>query len=143
MNKRSRLLALFALFACTAGTAVAADDGLGSGKDLYDRHCASCHGASGRGDGRVAKSLTVEVPDLTRYAQRRGGALNRELVERIIDGRHILAAHGARTMPVWGEAFSASAPGDPGAERIARLKISRLADHVLQLQSRVPSSSDD
>jgi mono/diheme cytochrome c family protein len=72
-----------------------------SGHDLYVRFCASCHGASGRGDGPVASSFKVEVPDLTLIARRAKGAYPREQVERIIDGRHIIAAHGNREMPVW------------------------------------------
>lgn len=114
----------------------AADDVGKSGKALYAQYCASCHGAEGRGDGPVAKSLTVEVPDLTRYAQRHGAFFDRELVVRVIDGRHVIAAHGTRTMPIWGEAFSLARLGDPDAERAARLQMTRLADYVWQLQHR-------
>ncbi len=120
--------------------AAAADDTTQSGKELYVRHCASCHGASGRGDGPVAKSLAVEVPDLTRYAQRHRQRFDRERVERIIDGRFLIGAHGTRTMPVWGEAFSLADLGDPDAERATRLKIDRLTDYVQQLQHQVASS---
>src|SRR5690606_968746 len=97
---------LVALLSCHVGFAFAADDIGRSGKELYERYCASCHGKSGRGDGPVSESLVVEVPDLTRYAQRHGRFFDRDLVERIIDGRHVIAAHGTRTMPVWGESFS-------------------------------------
>jgi mono/diheme cytochrome c family protein len=112
----------------------AADDVGKSGKELFGRYCASCHGVSGRGDGPVAKSLATEVPDLTRFAQRHGGFFDRELVERIIDGRHVIGAHGTRTMPVWGEDLSIANLGDPDAERGSRVVIVRLADYVWQLQ---------
>lgn len=105
-----------------------------SGKDLYQRFCASCHGLDGRGDGPVASSLAVEVPDLTRFSRRHGEYFDRALVERIIDGRHVIAAHGTRTMPVWGEDLSRAYLGDSNAERAARLVIVRLADYVWQLQ---------
>jgi mono/diheme cytochrome c family protein len=120
--------------------ASAADDVGKSGKQLYEQYCASCHGASGRGDGPVAKALTIETPDLTRLAQRRGAFFDRDLVERVIDGRHVIGAHGSRTMPVWGEDLSLSQLGNPDAERGTRLVIVRLADYVWQLQ-RVDSDA--
>lgn len=110
-----------------------------SGKDLYRRFCASCHGVEGRGDGPVADSFTVEVPDLTQIARRSGGVYPRERVVRIIDGRHILAAHGSRTMPIWGEDLSRVELGNPDADRAARIVIERLADYVAQLQHSSPS----
>lgn len=89
----------------------------------------------------MSNSLAVEVPDIARYAQRHGKFFDRSLVERIIDGRHVIAAHGTRTMPVWGETFSTALVGDPNAERATRIQILRLADYVWQLQK--PSSPPD
>lgn len=109
-----------------------------TGKELYERFCASCHGVEGRGDGPVSPYFTIEVPDLTLIARRAGGAYPRDRVVRIIDGRHIFGAHGTRTMPVWGEDFSRAAPGDPNAERQTRLIIDRLADYVAELQRPAP-----
>ena len=127
-----------ALTCCSSG-ARAADDVGKSGRELYEQYCAACHGKTGRGDGRVSKSLPVETPDLTRYAQRHGAFFDRALVERIIDGRHVLGAHGTRTMPVWGEDLSRAHVGDPDAERATRIAIVRLADYVWQLQRPNPS----
>lgn len=121
-----------------SGTACAADYVAMSGKDLYGRFCASCHGVTGRGDGPVASSFKVEVPDLTLIARRAGGVYPRERIERIIDGRHIFAAHGTRTMPVWGEDFGRLELGNPDAERSTRLIMQRLADYVWQLQKPDP-----
>ena len=135
---------LFAIvLACIGCNAFAADDVGKSGKELYERYCASCHGVTGRGDGPVSQSLRVEVPDLTRYAQRHGNFFDRALVERIIDGRHVIGAHGSRTMPVWGEDFSRAQLGDPDAERATRIAITRLADYIWQLQRKAPASPDD
>jgi mono/diheme cytochrome c family protein len=105
-----------------------------TGEELYRRFCASCHGAQGRGDGPVASSFKVEVPDLTLLARRAGGVFPRERVVRIIDGRHIIGAHGSRTMPVWGEAFGRAERGSPDAERATRILIDRIAGHIEQLQ---------
>ncbi|HEY0682256.1 MAG TPA: cytochrome c [Steroidobacter sp.] len=111
-----------------------------SGQELYVRFCASCHGVKGRGDGPVANSLKVEVPDLTLIARRAKGVYPRDRIERIIDGRHIIGAHGSRTMPVWGEDFSRLELGSPDAERATRLIIVRLADYVWLLQKPAPET---
>lgn len=121
-------------------TASTADYVAMSGKDLYERFCASCHGVTGRGDGPVAGSFKVEVPDLTLIARRAKGAYPRDRIEKIIDGRYIVGAHGSRTMPVWGEDLSRLEIGNPDAERSTRLIIQRLADYVWLLQK--PSSQD-
>lgn len=110
-----------------------------SGQQLYSRLCASCHGVAGRGDGPVASSFTVEVPDLTLIARRFGGRYPRERIVRVIDGRHILAAHGSRTMPVWGEDLTRLEIGDPNAERSTRIILGRLADYVWLLQKATPT----
>ena len=114
-----------------------------SGEELYSRFCASCHGATGRGDGPVAGSFKVEVPDLTLIARRAGGVFPRDRIEKVIDGRYIVASHGSRTMPVWGEDFSRVELGNPEAERGTRLMIQRLVDYVRQLQKDTAHSSEE
>ncbi|MFC4308483.1 c-type cytochrome [Steroidobacter flavus] len=115
-------------------TAGAADYVAMSGQELYGRFCASCHGLTGRGDGPVAGSFKVEVPDLTLIARRAQGSYPRDRIEKIIDGRFIVGAHGSRTMPVWGEDLSRLELGNPDAERATRVIIGRLADYVWLLQ---------
>jgi cytochrome c1 len=140
--QRMWFIAAGAFFAVASATAT--EDVTKSGKQLFEQYCASCHGESGRGDGPVANSLSVEVPDLTRLAQRHRSFFDREQVERIIDGRHVIGAHGTRTMPVWGEDFSRAQLGNPDAERGTRTVIVRLADYVWQLQRAAsPESSTD
>jgi mono/diheme cytochrome c family protein len=105
-----------------------------SGQELYSRFCAACHGTAGQGDGPVSKSIRIEVPDLTLIARRAGGKYPRLRVVRVIDGRHIIGAHGTRTMPVWGEDLSRIEIGNPDAERASRAVIEKLADYVGLLQ---------
>jgi mono/diheme cytochrome c family protein len=35
------------------------------GKSLYDKHCKSCHGSEGFGDGKKASEIDTPMPDLT------------------------------------------------------------------------------
>jgi hypothetical protein len=59
----------------------------------------------GQGDGRLARSLNIAPADLTRIAKANGGEFPFAKVAEIIDGRAIVAAHGQREMPVWGERY--------------------------------------
>jgi len=117
-----------------AGTVAAADYAELSGKQLFQRYCAACHGTQARGDGPVASSLKVEVPDLTKMARRSAGRFPRDRVVRIVDGRFIIGAHGTRTMPIWGEDFAHLETGSPNTEAATRLVIERIADYLAQLQ---------
>ena len=106
-----------------------------SGETLYFQLCASCHGASGVGDGPVASSLKTKVPDLTRIAWRDGGEFPREDVKRSIDGRLERLAHGPRDMPVWGIRFYDLSNPDGSSEQ-ARVEamIDKLVDEIEGMQ---------
>jgi mono/diheme cytochrome c family protein len=108
-----------------------------SGPELYARFCAACHGDEGGGDGPVASSLAVPVPDLTRIAERNDGAFPVERIRQFVDGRIDVMAHGPRTMPVWGFELWWEAGADRVAEEDARVLLERLVEFVRTLQ-RVP-----
>jgi mono/diheme cytochrome c family protein len=91
-----------------------------NGSRLFRTYCASCHGTTGRGDGRLADQLRRMPPDLTRFTARNGGVFPRERVYGIVDGRGI-SSHGDREMPVWGDAFRSSRVGETAKERIAAI----------------------
>src|SRR6187549_1747915 len=67
-----------ALAAVLAGSASFADGA--AGKAIYDRDCASCHGATGKGDGDDAAYFTTKPTDFTDRAKlsRRSGQGNLE-----------------------------------------------------------------
>ena len=72
------------------------------GREWFGRHCASCHGQSGRGDGPLAEALVTRRADLTAIAARRGGRFDPDEIAAYIDGRRRVVAHGPSEMPVWG-----------------------------------------
>ena len=118
--------------AAAAFDAVTLDDY--SGPELFDRFCASCHGSEARGDGPVAASLNVAVPDLTTIATRYG-EFPSMLIRDTIDGRGIdKRAHGTRTMPVWGYEFWVEDGGDVNAQRAVRDAINKLVEHLRSVQ---------
>jgi mono/diheme cytochrome c family protein len=137
-NSRRTLLALGA--ACLAGSAAAFDAVTladYSGDELFERFCASCHGPGARGDGPVARSLNVAVPDLTTIASRYG-EFPAPLIRDVIDGRGIdMRAHGTRTMPVWGYEFWVEEGGDVMAQAAMRDAINKLVEYLRSVQRPV------
>lgn len=57
--------------ALSAFSSAAADKAAaGAGQALYDRECAQCHGATGKGDGEEAQYLTPAPKDFTGLEKR-------------------------------------------------------------------------
>lgn len=106
-----------------------------SGAELFARFCSACHGPQGKGNGPVAATLNVMVPNLTELSERNGGHFPVQRVEEYIDGRSPLAAHGTRTMPVWGYEFWVEEGADVTAERNVRTLIDRLVKYLETIQA--------
>jgi mono/diheme cytochrome c family protein len=145
MRTKARLLAAGALAAAAAFGAAgfeAATLADYSGAELFERFCASCHGESGRGDGPVAQSLNVAVPDLTGIS-RRYGQFPAAQIRDVVDGRGLaIGAHGTRAMPVWGYQFFVEEGGDIVAQAEVRAAIARLVEHVRSLQTGSSTDPD-
>ena len=77
-----------------------------SGKEMFNSYCASCHGASAKGDGPAAIALKQGAPDLTVLAKTNGGVFPSMHVYELIKGDTAVSAHGSPTMPVWGPVLS-------------------------------------
>ena len=140
---KHRIHLLVAVVAVTLVPSVYAGDFLSySGEQLYQRFCAGCHGPTAHGDGRVARSLGVIVPDLTLLAQRNHGEFPQERIIKIIDGRIIIGKHNDdRTMPVWGEELLRSETGDPEAERQTAELIHKIVDYLGIIQASTAGKS--
>ena len=105
------------------------------GRALFTTYCATCHGTMGKGDGAFAASLKKRPSDLTQLTKQNGGTFPEERVTRVVDGRDLdPPVHGARDMPVWGDAFSrTTVENDPES---VRMKIDALVKFVQTLQER-------
>jgi mono/diheme cytochrome c family protein len=79
-----------------------------SGAATFATHCAACHGPNGEGDGPVAGTMRVTVPNLRTLTARNQGVFPAETVASYIDGRDLPASHGDRYMPIWGDVFDAT-----------------------------------
>jgi mono/diheme cytochrome c family protein len=106
------------------------------GQVLYLTYCQSCHGVSGRGDGPAAASLRTPPADLTELWRAYGTPLDRERVAEYIDGRKLVAVHGPRKMPLWGEEFFEDVPKTtPSVEQVKRRLIDVLVEYLETLQT--------
>ncbi len=110
------------------------------GKHEFQSRCASCHGASARGNGPMASQLKAAPPDLTVLAKNNGGVLPVSRLYDVINGTGV-PAHGSRDMPVWGQIYGAQAGEyilDSGYDResFVRARILALIDYINRLQAK-------
>jgi mono/diheme cytochrome c family protein len=97
---------------------------------MYLTFCATCHGRDGKGDGPAGRSLKPPPSDLTKISAKNGGTFPFIIIRRYIEGVGGIAAHGTRTMPIWGPLF-VDADRDPG---LKELRMTNLANYVRALQ---------
>jgi mono/diheme cytochrome c family protein len=105
-----------------------------SGKQMYLKYCASCHGSTGKGDGPVSRDLKVKVPDLTLLKAKNKGLYPTNRVMSSIDGSRFVRGHGDRNMPVWGEVFREEHEKEKYTELTVLLKAKLIAEYVSTLQ---------
>ena len=80
MRSLSMLSVLLGAFVWVA-TAAAAD--LELGKKVYEKKCAACHGADGRGNAKLEKALKTRIPPLADSAKK----ADAELLKLVAEGR--------------------------------------------------------
>ena len=104
----------------------------------YEVACMPCHGIHGRGDGPLAKTLKVSPADLTQITRLNGGEFPSRRIAEVIDGRAIVATHGKRDMPVWGDRYRVSVPGENPAmvEQRVRTQIEALISYLKSIQEQ-------
>ena len=56
---------------------------------IYAQRCISCHGPTGKGDGRMAAALPVQVPEFRETVERRSNSQMRKI---ITEGRGMMPA---------------------------------------------------
>jgi mono/diheme cytochrome c family protein len=86
--RRGRLGLLAALAGCAVWLAAcSAGPSVEQGQQLYRANgCASCHGASGRGDGPLAASLRFPPADLRNLSHYKNGSAPGEIAQTLAQG---------------------------------------------------------
>jgi len=95
----------------------------------FQSFCASCHGATGKGDGVLAGALRKRPSDLTRLTIRNEGVYPAEAVLKIIDGGHETA-----DMPAWKDVFAKSQ--DSAGVDAAKTRMRSLVKFLETLQQK-------
>jgi mono/diheme cytochrome c family protein len=102
------------------------------GPDLYAEYCAVCHGKDGKGGGPAAAALKKEPADLTQLARKNGGKFDELRVLGVITGSDVVASHGSRDMPIWGNVFASMTTN----EGLRKIRINALVQHVATMQAK-------
>jgi mono/diheme cytochrome c family protein len=104
----------------------------GDGKQMFTTYCAACHGSGGKGDGPAAGALKKRPADLTQLARKNNGTFPEIQVARFIKGDDVVAAHGARDMPMWGSVLQSLSPND---KEVVDLRVATLEGYIKSLQA--------
>ena len=109
-----------------------------SGKEIFTKYCAVCHGSDGKGGGPAANALKVAPADLTVLSQKNGGNFPSSHVISVLRGEadlpaHRDPAHPNKEMPVWAPAFGAT--GHDNAEG-RKQRIGNLLRYIESLQRK-------
>ena len=83
-----------------------------SGQDNYFAYCATCHGATGKGDGPAVSALRQKPTDLTLLAARNKGKFPALSVKYVLTVNQSLYPHAPEEMPNWCVSFRSLDRGD-------------------------------
>jgi mono/diheme cytochrome c family protein len=112
---------------------VARRNGAASGKEIFVKYCASCHGTDGSGSGPAAAAMKTPPPDLTTLARRHEGKYPAGYVGALLKFGHSLASHGSEDMPVWGLRFKEI---DPARDPTGQQHIDDVVAYIASIQAK-------
>jgi mono/diheme cytochrome c family protein len=104
-----------------------------SGKAMYGSYCASCHGATGRGNGPMAAELKTRPADLTVLSKNYGGKFPSAHIASVLQFGVVNPSHGTVEMPVWGPVLGKMDQANP---QDRQLRISNLAQYLETMQAK-------
>jgi hypothetical protein len=106
------------------------------GATLFQAYCASCHGATGRGNGPAARALSVPVPDLTHYSEVHEGDCLMRVIGTLQTGHRRpnepKVLERDLDMPNWEPIFK-SLSSDPVA---GYLRLRNVSAYVVTIQAK-------
>lgn len=112
-------------------------DGIELGRQEFIDTCVICHGDDAKGKGPFSPHLANKPKDLTQIRINNKGVFPFKKLYEVIDGRESENMHGSRTMPIWGDKYSAESwlkVSTQHAETLARGKIFELLLYLESIQ---------
>ena len=94
----------------------ALDDELKAGQEIFEGHCAVCHGIAGNGDGDIAELFKVKPKALSQLSKENGGEFPFERIYQTLKATKDVKGHGRTAMPVWGDYFRVEVLDDPSVD---------------------------
>ena len=107
-----------------------------SGQQLFQEHCAACHGLDGTGNGPMAEVLKITPANLTTISERANGSFPADRIVEVIRYGGNVAGHGTTAMPVWGKVFSDEGGGGKGGGAYSRRAIIELKRYLETIQKK-------
>ncbi|MEP2031389.1 MAG: c-type cytochrome [Paracoccaceae bacterium] len=81
-----RFLAFLSALICAHSLPAMAENQVSLGRDIYNQHCAGCHGQAAKGGKNSVTTGDTSPPNLKKIAERRGSVWPMLEVMSIIDG---------------------------------------------------------
>ncbi len=135
MRRVAEVAMLAAVVVLVAGAAPAwaqsEDATVESGKDIFIRHCALCHGIDGTGDGPLAAALQIAPTNLTRITVEHDDEFPSAKIADVIRNGGGVLGHGSTAMLAWGLYFS-----EKRKPEVARARIKALVDYIASMQEK-------
>ena len=102
-----------------------------TGKAMFKKYCAACHGLDAKGHGPARAALKVPAADLTTLTKRHNGEFPTDLVTNVLRFGPGVPAHGSSDMPTWGGIFQYM---DNYNQAVVQKRIKNLCDYLISLQ---------
>ena len=103
------------------------------GKAMYASYCTPCHGADGKGNGRLSSSLKRKATDLTTLSKNNGGIYPADHVVGVLSHGTSTSGHDKAGMPEWAITLGNM---DQNNKLDTKLRINNLSKYVETLQTR-------
>lgn len=107
-----------------------------AGKDLFQIHCAGCHGINAKGLRSEHSDARYDTPDLTRLKEKFGGVFQKGLVREIVSGKNLTRGYPT-DMPIWEELIEQNyiGTGDAGSREAATtIIINEIVNYLEEVQ---------
>ena len=107
---------------------------IASGEQMYTTYCATCHGATGIGNGPASSATKIPPTDLTMLSKKNGGVFPANHVVSVLQFGSENPAHGSADMPIWGDLMLSLHKGSANPDVHVQQRITNLTEYLKKIQ---------